>query len=216
MTGTYAVIPTKNRYDDLRALLRTLHGQVVAAVIVDNNDEPDEQLANEFDWVLPIHHPGYPPNISELLNVGLDFVAGAWWLHGDEWNVALLNDDVTVPPGWVRSLDAALRTSGAALAYTHPGVTEPRLSSERPASNHTMATGWACLARGELKLRWDEELRWWYSDNAFDLECRQHGGVVAVPGTVPVHHHPSEQTFASAELSAQTHLDEATFLRKYA
>lgn len=210
MIPTFAVIVTKNRPDLVRACRASIAGQVRGTVIVDNNDEPDESLADRETLIL--HRPGYPPNLSELLNLGLNAAQVLAFLD-PVWNVVMLNDDVEVPPGWVELLNEAMRSCPAALAYVDR-ISRPtsQLFTGLPVSPIDSMTGWACMMRGELGLRWNEDLKWWYSDSLLDYECRLlHGGVLAVPGVLPVHHHPSEQTFADPVLAAQTRVDEARF-----
>jgi glycosyltransferase involved in cell wall biosynthesis len=212
--STWAVVPTKNRPDLVRQLLASLNGQVQGAVVVDNNDVHDPIAVAGIKLIVNVHRPGFPPNLSELLNVGMDVVdtAGA----PPEWNVALLNDDVICPPGWVESLSDAMRATTAVMAYTdRMGRTEPVLyTTPAPEQSHA-ATVWACLLRGERHVRMDETMKWWYSDNDLDNTCRRMGGVLAVPGRIPAHLHPSEQTVSSVELSRQAHLDEVTFNDKW-
>ncbi len=214
-----AVVPTKGRPEVVRRLINSLAGQVPDVVVVDNNDEPDAGLELISSLrVHVVHRPGYPPNISELLNAGMDAADElARGFGAERWDVGLLNDDVVVPPGWVDSLVGALHETGAAAAYTdrigRPGRV---LQTAIPVPHHESMTCWACAVRGELGIRWDESIKWWYGDNDFDYRCRsEHGGVVAVPGPVPEHTHPSAQTFADAELSRQAHVDQATFENKW-
>jgi glycosyltransferase involved in cell wall biosynthesis len=199
MTATWAVIPTKNRHELVRRCISSLLDQVVGIVVVDNNDESDVGL-EQIPGVAVVHHPGYPPNISELLNMGMAEVNS----RASEllrWNIALLNDDVTVSPGWVASLDAALESTGAALAFTGR-------DGDRP-------TVWACVVRGEIGLRWDEDLKWWYSDDLLVEECRRvHGGVIAVGGSPPVHYQPNLNTTMDPVLATQAGQDATVFSQK--
>jgi glycosyltransferase involved in cell wall biosynthesis len=212
--STWAVVPTKNRPDLVRQLLASLVGQVQGAVVVDNNDVHDPIVVAGIPAILNLHQPGFPPNLSELLNIGIDAVDTE--SAPSEWNVALLNDDVICPPGWVESLSDAMRATTAVMAYTdRMGRVEPVLyTTPAPEQSHA-ATVWACLLRGERHIRLDESMRWWYSDNDLDNMCRRIGGVLAVPGRIPAHLHPSEQTVSSVELSRQAHLDEVTFNDKW-
>ena len=217
MIPTWAVVPTKTRGELVRQLIRSLYGQVWGVVVVDNNDAPDWVDENEFglDIVVEnVHRPGYPPNLSALLNAGISLLDSP--RAPAEWNVALLNDDVICPPGWVKSLSDAMRATTAVMAYTdRMGRTEPTLYTTPPPNQAHAATVWACVLRGELHIRMDETMKWWYSDNDLDNTCRRMGGVLAVPGEIPRHLHPSEQTVASVELSRQAHLDAETFNRKW-
>jgi glycosyltransferase involved in cell wall biosynthesis len=215
MLPTWAVVPTKNRHDIVRGLLKSLVGQVDHFVVVDNNDTPDDYTDVHPHWITTIHHPGYPPNLSELYNIGMD--CAATLLQGTlEWNLVLLNDDVLCPPAWAQSLSDAMRASPAVLAYTDRlGRAEPTLYTQPPTSPLETCMFAACMMRGEAYLRWDERFKWWYGDTDLDYRCRQAGGVLAVPGPVPDHLHPSAQTFADAVLSAQTHQDREAFARKW-
>jgi len=218
MIETWAVIPTRGRPDDVRACIASVMPQLRGGVVVvDNNDEPDEDLG-KLDGVFAIHRPGQPPNLSVLINAGIN--AAEDLLPCEEkcpWNAAFLNDDVEVPEGWVESVATAMRSTPAVLAYVDRiSRSEQTLYTDRPATQWDSMTGWACMIRGELGLRWDESLRWWYADTDLDWRCRELGGVLAVPGPHPIHKHPSAQTFASFELSAQAHQDEITFNAKWA
>lgn len=214
---TWAVVPTKNRHDLVHQLIRSLYGQVQGVIVVDNNDVCDEYRSLEVGQTIQVesvHRPGFPPNLSALLNAGISTLdsPGA----PEEWNVVLLNDDVICPPGWARSLSDAMRATSAVMAYTdRMGRTEPVLYTTPAPEQAHAATVWACMLRGERHIRMDETMKWWYSDNDLDNTCRRMGGVLAVPGAIPQHLHPSAQTMASVELSRQAHIDEVTYNNKW-
>jgi glycosyltransferase involved in cell wall biosynthesis len=198
MIETWAVIPTRGRPQVFHACLDSIIEQVDGVVVIDNNDQ---QAVFGVQRMTVIHHPEQPPNLSKMINMGIDEITKR--VTGDEWNVVLLNDDVTVPPGWVDMLSSHLRAGPYAAAYNGHGV-------------NGVMTCWACVVRGELGLRWDEDLRWWYGDNAFDLMCRDNGGIRHVlDEPFPVHHHPDQQTYQSTVLSRMAHEDGETFARKY-
>lgn len=222
MIETWAVIPTKNRPDELKACLASLVGQIHGAIIVDNNDQAttfDMHATNLGMDVAVIHRPGYPPNLAALYNLGLDRIYTLMdQAHIARFNVVELNDDVEVPEGWVTSLASALRATEAAAAYTDRiSRTEPVFYlGSAPPNVHELMMGWAHMLRGELHLRWDEQFQWWYGDTDLDYRCRiEHGGVIAVPGNHPVHKHPSVQTFSDATLSRIAHEDGARFAAKW-
>jgi GT2 family glycosyltransferase len=214
VTPTWAVIPTKNRSQLVHNLLESLRGQVDAVVIVDNNDTRTE-VKHDGVAVYNEWHPGYPPNLSRLYNVGMDYATTC--MRGvDEWNLVLLNDDVVCPPGWVESLSDAMRASPAVMAFTDRlGRATSTLYTQPPTNPYDTCMVAACMLRGELCLRFDEEFLWWYGDTDLDYRCRQSGGVIAVPGPVPEHLHPSAQTVADPNLTAQTHRDRETFAHKW-
>lgn len=216
MTPTWAVIPTKGRVDLMAKLTEALAPQVMGIVVVNNGDSLDSLTLAQMPGVRVCRYiDQYPPNLSQLINAGI--VCAERLASGcTEWNLAFLNDDVLPPGGWVDSLDGPLRSTSAVLAYTDRiGRGEPVLMQTYPRSPNDSMTGWACMVRGELALRWDEDLKWWYSDTMLDWQCRDLGGVIAVPGEIPQHYHPSAQTFADPVLAAQTETDRATFHRKW-
>src|SRR6266496_4735661 len=190
MIETWAVIPTRDRPDDLAACLASLNGQVAGAVVVDNADTPSWPATAELDFNLIYEHrPGQPPNLARLYNEGINAaqvavvgsatapVAPDKWRFPD-WNLVELNDDVEIPPGWVRTLEAALRATGAAAACSDRiSRSQPTFYvGQIPAGHHEMMMGWAHMLRGELGLRWDEQFEWWYGDTDLDYRRRVRGG----------------------------------------
>lgn len=219
MLPTFAVVPTKNRRQLVVNLIASLRGQVDTVVVVDNNDAVDAILGNELDALPRVANlwcPGYPPNLYALYNMGMDAAAAHVGEYVDEWNLVLLNDDVVCPPGWTQTLETAMRATSAVLAYTdRMGRATPTLYTQPPTTPYETCMVAACMLRGESGIRFDERFRWWYGDTDLDYRCRQAGGVLAVPGRMPDHLHPSAQTFADATLSAQTHRDREAFDRKW-
>lgn len=210
MSEVWAVVPTKDRIDLLLGCLNALDGQVQGTVVVNNSDTPLPELPGNVDV---IDCPGYPPNISRLWNHGLDHVAD---VAGDS-DVAVVNDDCEVPPGWAVTLTAALQETGAALAYTDRlGRTERVLYKAVPLTTPLESmTGWAFMLRSSLGYRFDESMAWWWSDTAADHDARLAGGTVAVPGPQPVHHRPNGLTVADPALTEQAARDRVTFASKY-
>lgn len=217
MTHTFAVVPSRDRDDCLRECIASLDPQTDGVVVINNGDPARADWITKTPGVLVVIQDGQqPPNLSNLLNQGIEQVETlAKVSELTAWNVALLNDDAEVPPGWVDLLGSAMRDSAAAAAYVdRVGRAGRHLSRTPPADASQLMTCWACLVRGELGLRWDEDLRWWFGDNLFDLACRKSGGVVAVGGALPLHKHPSAATMASVELSEQARRDEQTYRAK--
>lgn len=222
MIPTWAVIPTKNRRQLVLDLIESLRDQVDTVVVVDNNDSQDlitevvsPTTFTSAPQILNVWHPGYPPNLSELYNIGMD--CAATLLRSEpEWNLVLLNDDVVCPPGWAKSLSDALRASQAVMAYTDRlGRSTETLYTQPPTSPYETCMVAACMLKGETGIRFDEDFKWWYGDTDLDHRCRREGGVLAVPGKMPDHLHPSAQTVADPNLTAQTHRDRETFARKW-
>jgi glycosyltransferase involved in cell wall biosynthesis len=200
MIETYAIIPTRGRSEVFHTTLQSIVSQVRCVIVIDNNDVPTVVSRND-ERIAVIHHQEQPPNLSRMINIGIDEATRR--AVDDVWNIVLLNDDVTVPSGWVQLLNHEMRAGSYAAAASTPG-------------RNGVLTCWACMVRGELGLRWDEELRWWYGDNAFDRLCRDNGGVHFVASDLqPIHHHPDKQTYNSVMLSEVAGQDAVVYARKY-
>jgi hypothetical protein len=200
--------------------------QVDCVVIVDNASQPrinPDQWArcdDGFSRVAVWRTEMDPPNISSLWNLGLEMAeslhsAGSEYL-GD-WDIAVLNSDVIVPPGWVDALSAAMRSTTAVLAYPDQcgGQQQILHTKAEPVDLRLRITGYAYMLRGEAGLRLDESMAWWYSDDDIDWEAREKGGALLVPG-IPVQHLcPNGSTDARPELQQQAGRDRETFIAKW-
>lgn len=206
---------------ELDRLVRLLNEQVDALVIVDNVSNPPvlrrdvQRVADECDVQVVTYYP-HPPNLYEMWNVG--------FLEADEWaaragqshyDVAVLNDDATVPLGWFDAVAHALRRTGAAAASSDV------LGSRQYPELHTAPGGsitermcpWAFVVRGELKLRADESFGWWWGDTDFEWRCRQSGGVIVVPGFTCANTLANSTTVGP--LAEQAGRDRETFARRW-
>jgi glycosyltransferase involved in cell wall biosynthesis len=220
--GRYAVIPTRNRPAELAAAVTALHSQDAAVVVVDNGSNPPASPPVDHHHVpLPnaptvIVDDEQPPNLSRLWNVALDEVAEqATRRELTAWDVAVINDDAVLPTGWYDACAAAMRETGAAAACSDPhGRLTSRLVKTAPDRDvFTRMCGWAFLLRGELGLRFDEDLRWWWSDSAMDLAARDAGGMVVIPGYAVGNTHANSTTVGP--LAEQAGRDRVTFETKF-
>lgn len=193
----------------LLPLVRQLVFDDVNVVIVDNGYDPPLEGARGVEVVRVEQDQ---PNISALWNEGLKFVAD--W-ETEDYVVAVLNDDLRVPPNFVRHLADAIVQYDAAGAY-------PDQHNWRRTFNHTYAgpislyrrmTGYAFALRGSKGIFADETLQWWYGDDDIDWRCRVAGGNVLV-GNVTVEHLTPNQTTVGA-LAEQAGRDRETFIKKW-
>lgn len=198
---TWAVIPSEGRAC-LHPCIASLRGQVDGIVIVANQG----YTAQDVPGVIVVPDTAPDRNISRWWNLGLDRLTSLGLM---EWNALVLNDDVTLEPGAVQRLAAALRKHRAALGY--PGPRE-RLLTE-PGGERI--TGWCFMLRGEGGLRADERMAWWYSDNQLDWEARAQGGTVTVPGIGHTHHDPNGYTNRVPALAQQARRDRETFMARW-
>jgi hypothetical protein len=221
-----AVVPTHNRPQELQRLIAAIAPQCDYMIIIDNASNPPVPRFEVEDWpigrtglshscwIRVVHDGEQPPNLSRLWNVGIDF-ATYLHSHAPEFDVAVLNDDAVPPPGWWDAVSGAMRATGAAAGSADPFGHLPAGASRlwgphAPLAVTTRLTGWAFILRGEVGLRADERLRWWYGDDLLSLRAREAGGVVHVGG-VPVENTYADQSTLGA-LAEQAGRDRATFV----
>lgn len=211
----YAVVPSKGRVHELTRLLSSLEGQVDMCVVVDSGGHSGMDFPS---WVARIAYPDAEFNISRAWNIGLRFIEALMW-DDWEWDVAVLNDDVIVPPGWVDRMSQTLRSTGALIAYPDQfeQVEVPRVFSwgDPPRDITQRIVGYAHLIRGEARMAFDESMRWWYSDDDFEWSALRRGTTVLVPGSIVEHTSPNGWTNHDPALAEQAGLDRQTFINKW-
>jgi glycosyltransferase involved in cell wall biosynthesis len=216
-----AVVATHNRPAELARCVAALAPQVDAIVVVDNASDPPVDLPPNGTLTWVVSDPEQPPNLSRLWNVGIDAVRDTLARFDllDEtgrWDVAVVNDDATVPPTWFNAVAGAMRDFGADAASGDPfGVLPPdyiiAYGADAPMSVATRLAGWAFILRGEWPgARLDERLRWWYGDDEISLRARQAGGLVHVGGLSVPNSHADQST--TGELAVQAGKDRQTFI----
>ena len=141
--------------------------------------------------VYQMNSPDYEHHIYAMWNAGVRLArkAGAT-------EIAILNDDITIPVGALPALAAALRSADD-IGITYPDQDAAQLRPGTPqATTGTWGaggmTGFAFMFRTDLPLpAFDERYGWWYGDDVFEAEVRALGyRVCRVPG-VPIIHTPN-------------------------
>lgn len=213
-----AVIPTRDRHDLLADCINSVVDQVDSVLVIDNLSDPPIDPEPWHGNVGVVSLPLDPPNISTLWNVGLSLAdAQAHRIGAARWDIAVLNSDVVVLPGWVETLSQAMRATTAVLAYPdqHGGTQQILHTKAEPIDLRQRITGYAYMLRGETGLRLDEDLAWWYGDDDLDWQARERGGALLVPGLAVEHRAPNVSTHERPELLEQTGRDRETFQRKW-
>jgi hypothetical protein len=186
------IIPTNGR-ECLRQAVEAIEDQVDEVILVAT---PGKTELFEFSDII-VSHDG-TVNISKWWNLGLNMVATYMvrhWPSAPRYDVAIINDDVIVPPGWFDAVSTKMREMRAAAAcagsrlmmpelYTHVG---PVTGISNPLE------GFAFIVAGELGLRANEDIPWYFSDNYMDWESRKLGGTLVIPGFNVQHLYPNGQ-----------------------
>lgn len=213
----FASIATHDRPARLLALVVSLGTQCDTIVVLDNASNPpvdEDKLRASVPArvaVKVIRDEEQPPNLSRFWNVMLDRCAE---LAKDEptWDVAVFNDDAVVPAGWYNAVATGLREHPTAvIAHTSP--TSPLLLTELHNDPANRMTPHAFVIRGELGMRSDEDMRWWFFDTDLDLRARQAGGVLSVAGPRVINSQANSTTVGV--LAEQAEKDRVTFEAKW-
>jgi len=210
----YAIIPTHNRPELLTALVGSLGKQCDRIVVLDNASEPPVDVVQLYAAagvpVVVLRDEEQPPHLSRYWNVLLDAVAE--WADTDVYDVAVLNDDSIVPAGWYDACSSALRVhETAVIAHTTP--TSPALLTELHLDPSNRMTPHAFVVRGEVGLRADEAMRWWYFDDDLSWQARLAGGVLSVAGPRVVN--SLANTTTCGPLAEQAVKDQGAFAAKW-
>jgi hypothetical protein len=203
---TYVVMAVKDRHEMTARLLSQLDDADQIFVFDNGSRRP-------FPGSILRPHAAIHGMWNEGLRAARDAAAGA--AH----NVAVLNNDLEVPPRFLTDLARGLREADDAwIAYPNwegldiaPGVA----MRVRQAANQHLS-GWAFMMRGEVGLEFDEQFEWWYGDTDIQRQVEAAGqGVVCVGGVTCVHLESGRSTAASPELQAKADADLQRFLRKW-
>lgn len=202
----FAVIPTNGR-PCYKLCLEAIDKQVNSIVMVEGG--PDAQMLSVEGHYSVIREPEL--NISKWWNLGLALCESkAKQMKVPKWDVAILNDDVIVPSGWMQAVSEGMRAVGAAAGCSGAHGPHTVLHQQPgPVGLATRMVGYAFVLAGEKGVRANEQLRWYFSDDHVDWMARRAGGMAMVPGHTVQHLHPNAQM--SGELHATVPEDAARF-----
>ncbi|RPJ20627.1 MAG: glycosyltransferase [Planctomycetaceae bacterium] len=192
----FALIPTRNRHQELIDVVHDIWRQVDRVYIIDNGSEPPVYFVKWPDEsrIVIIRDSEQPPNLSRLWNLGLDQIA---MVADSEHKVAVLNDDARVPAGWFDAVAEAMDSTGAAAGCSSPWdgrLTQEILKTQPDTDIMNRMFGPAFIVRGESMLRADERLKWWWNDTDLDWKARSVGGMVVIPTHAVTNLYPNAST----------------------
>jgi tetratricopeptide (TPR) repeat protein len=203
---TYVVIPVRDRHEMTRTLLDQLDAPPESIVILDNNSQIPAREALAGRARIVEHELR---NLSKIWNIGIDLVSAD---QTGPFNVAVLNNDLEVPPGFLQGLATGLR-----IRDDHLIAYPDEHSSLAPGicSATGRMAGFAFMLRGEAQLRADTQFVWWYGDDDLAQQARSRGKVVRVGGVGVRHLAPNVATVSDPELAKITAEDSVRFAAKW-
>lgn len=205
-----AIIPSNNR-ECLKLCIDAILPQVHCALIVQTGGE----WTGTQEEVFVVQDPGTDKNISRWWNIGFDWAkVMAERNHCNQWDVAVINDDVIVPDGWFAAVAGTMRQMQVAAACSGGRGPMPVLHTQQQKVDiYTRMQGFAYVIVGEKGIRADEDIPWYASDDAIENVARVNGGVVMIPGCHVDHLYPNAQmTPELYEVNAQ---GMAIFVQRY-
>jgi len=104
------VVPTKDRPDDLRRMLKSIQAQSVhpdQLIIVDGSTVPMENLSEEFPDLTVEYVRVYPPSLSRQRNAGMERLSASITLAG------YLDDDLVLEEGALEAMLSYWEQAGA-------------------------------------------------------------------------------------------------------
>lgn len=208
----YAIIPSRSRPEELRNLVTRLVMDDVTVIIVDTGYD---RMSIAHDSVHVIQDRG-PINIQRWWNAGIGFVyeTEAFTDGTEEFIIAVLNDDLVIPAGFVQLLGSHIIEQNATAACPAPGMRTPVINVTTPMNTIRM-TGWAFALRGSHGMLADESFGWWYGDNDLDWQARLKGGVTFIGGPWSGLQHLYPNSTTVGPLAEQANRDRETFVAKW-
>lgn len=210
MINLFAVIPSGNRLAELTALTKVLAEDGVNVIVVNTGYEHEE-----------ISQLGTPDNLVYIYDATRDPVnIQSWWAHGlrwakemndsrggEEYVVAVLNDDIVIKNGFVHELAAGIFRHDVVLSY--PDVYGLQFDQDFHQPSHWRMSGYAFALRGSAEIYPDERFVWWGGDQSMEWEAFTKGGTVLVASATVQHLYPNQSTVG--ELAEAAGRDRETF-----
>ena len=190
----FVVIPTNGRAC-LKDCLQAIQPQVDSVILIYTVPYVEGELRVRAGQGIVIRDLRRPPNISRWWNQGLTTAQLVMdQLPKQPYDVAVLNDDVIVPPGWFDAVEHDMRKLGGVAGCSGGQYANTLIQTQPgPIPLHHRMQGFAFILAGEAGIRANEDLRWYYSDDFIDWKAREAGGMVQISGYHVEHLHPNAQ-----------------------
>ncbi|MGH9036414.1 MAG: glycosyltransferase family 2 protein [Acidimicrobiia bacterium] len=189
---TFVVVPVKDRLDLTRQLVGQLEagGGYDALFVLDNGstDGSADWLRRRPDSTRLVLIEAPSVGIYGLWNLGVR-LARSW---AASCNIAVLNNDLRIGPGFLHRLSTGLRSAPDlwAVSPNYDGRTHNGVQYVRSTFKGGGLAGFAFMVRGEVfdRLSFDEGFSWWYGEDDFVAGITAAGGRVGVIGEATVEH----------------------------
>ena len=185
----YAVIPTGSRPDEYKSVYDWCINKGVVPITIATSMQA-------IGYAKRVALAGEGLNISRWWNVGIKYA----YAQGDAEIILVLNDDITLPEGWLESIVEAIRAG-----YTGA-------STDRAPGRNTIA-GYAFGLDAKAKVLADEKLVWWFGDDDIQRQCEALGGfgIIQADGVTNAYANSSYE-----RMQHQIELDRAYYQTKWA
>lgn len=213
MTLRVGVIPSNGR-DCVVGAVESMLPQADRVVVVEAGAHETRIPRDYPERVTVLTDPAGDKHISRWWNIGIDWAAKVAAEEGaDQWDVAVINDDVVLPETWYCYVADDMRALGCVAACSGGRNTHPIIYRHAgPIDLLTRLQGFAFVLAGESGLRADEELKWWFGDDLLHMQAALAGGVVMFPECHVTHLFPNGWT--TMEDQPQIAEDRMNFIRK--
>lgn len=137
-------------------------------------------------------------NISKWWTAGLDYIAKNSY---GPYNVLLIESDARISRDDLDQLNHVLNNSDAVMAGAdwHGTLESGQVhynTSRGPVPAHLRLPGVCLLVKGELGLRHDPSITFYFADDDFEWQHRANGGTALVGGTTVLHSDTTPRTEA--------------------
>ena len=183
MLNAWVLVPCqRSRLPLLRRLLESLQHPAERVMIVGTLPDPLTlvDLAGIAEHLVVF--PSTEISIAKWWNLGLDAIAAQ--AQPDAYEVLVVSSDYVGTVHSVGILALFLRANTLAMSGPEHHSDQPQIfRRDSVRSAYGRVPGACFMLAGEFGSRADENFRWWYTDDDFEMQARHLSAVGIVPGT---------------------------------
>lgn len=215
----HAAVFFRDKLEMTASLVHQLHGATMLHLFDNGSEEDITPLLQGAPSYTIYRRPG--ATLTQMWNMAWDAVLDA---EAGPADLAILNNDITVSPGFLGELSRALRSDdrwwvvGPDTRPSPAGAPTGHTQSVQGIGVGGMA-GWAFMLRAEARRLGlkpvDEQFEWWYGDNDVIMSVRASGYEVGLVEGVVCAHQISATWRDHPELHSQTMIDQQRYNAKW-